>query len=1429
MVEAATQFRKNSFNDSDSATLAKVATTFQNVADESVSAADSASFIIAQMKAFNIEADNAEHIIDAVNAVSNNYAVSSGQLAQNLGNMSAAMATGNNTFEQSLGMLTAMTEITRNAAKGSRALITVQGRLNQIVDESSDIGKALTAWYQEHAIAVKDDKGQIRSLYDVLADVAKIWPTLTKNEQMYYLQQQAGTTQTQNLAALLTNYQTAIQATNTALESNGSAMKENERYMESLQAKEQLLKAEFEDFSNRVLSKDLVSGFLDAGYTMLSFANNDVVAVIARVGGFAAALTALVGIVGTVIAAMAKLSATLAATAGGGGLLATLLAPKTLAIIAAVAVAVAGLAEVFRGISGLIAEANKAIQDHIDEYNELGDKVQEISGKYDYAKSRLQEINETPWEDRTADIDKEAEYLERVIAYYEKLLDIQQKAQIAEGASILSKDRVEGVSVGTTYSNLNISGIDNTKVYKDMADALWDIADAEISVTRSSATNSQAIIAQKIKLIDLIEVTGDYEADTKALSEAAKKYGITIKENTVSQDEAAKSNAEYYKSLYTYYGMSKNIFDSPRAQTKRWAEEVDNAVQSGKQYYEIIKQQIDAGNQVSDALMDEYNSYQQLVAVQTIANSEGRSFSDVADTIAQRLSITKDEAYELYKNLGDLAGSIGDATSDMDSKLKSSAETVLRWADMIQGATDAKTNFDNAMSQTGDYDDAFKGLVSVFSTLNDEFEAGQIGSLTFRNALSQLVGDDILTGFDNASDKAEYMAGIMDRLSTLYSDAESGGLGFVTVMQELADAGELAGATLDTTGDSISYNITDFDQLADSMGLTTSQLWALIEAGKVYGADVDWNIDALISAFNNLDSSIVTVKNGVNEIDFTKVVEGLSEVGYSKDTILDMKRYLEDVDNVRLTNVPDSIDDIIEKAGETESATAEMTSELEDLNSTSLSGITSQVRSLGDQLLRVSNQAQNAKNNIQNLGGTRYQVKADGGRTKEGPSLVNEDGPELIQSGNEAYIAGNGMPTIAQVHDGDYVYTAEETRAILNGKKLHGAIQAHRLGHVPRISSNRASRMSPIKAKGKIPKTSKGRTTSGSSSASSYSSTSSSGSSGSSSASSYSSTSSSGSSGSSSSSSSGSSKSSKDAWKDEFDAWLEAKKHALAMDEISETQYYKELEEMNNKYFQGRQEYQKEYWKYQEDIYKWEKSQLKDNLNAQLKALKETQSAILKSLKETQSAINDKYNAEIKALENTNNKLEDQIKYEGLLKNLAEARSKRAYTFKDGRYQYTQDYDAIATAQEALNEYNRSKSLEAKKSAIEAKRDAELAKVIKQQDEINKELSSITGYANGTLSSTSGLHMVGENGPELRVLNSGDGIIPSNITKNLWNLGRSIIDNKGIAISNRNPVGMSMEFNNTTMSFPNIQTAADAKKFVENVKALAYQRAFSRR
>lgn len=44
-------------------------------------------------------------------------------------------------------------------------------------------------------------------------------------------------------------------------------------------------------------------------------------------------------------------------------------------------------------------------------------------------------------------------------------------------------------------------------------------------------------------------------------------------------------------------------------------------------------------------------------------------------------------------------------------------------------------------------------------------------------------------------------------------------------------------------------------------------------------------------------------------------------------------------------------------------------------------------------------------------------------------------------------------------------------------------------------------------------------------------------------------------------------------------------------------------------------------------------------------------------------------------------------------------------------------------------------------------------------------------YASGTTSATGGLSLVGEEGPELRVLGQGDGILPSDITKNLWAWG----------------------------------------------------------
>ena len=105
MVEAATNFRKNGFNDEDSATLAVVASKFQNVADETISAGESADFIISQLIAFGIEAENAERIIDSINEVSNNFSVSSGDLSKALGVVASTSGAMGNSMEETLGII----------------------------------------------------------------------------------------------------------------------------------------------------------------------------------------------------------------------------------------------------------------------------------------------------------------------------------------------------------------------------------------------------------------------------------------------------------------------------------------------------------------------------------------------------------------------------------------------------------------------------------------------------------------------------------------------------------------------------------------------------------------------------------------------------------------------------------------------------------------------------------------------------------------------------------------------------------------------------------------------------------------------------------------------------------------------------------------------------------------------------------------------------------------------------------------------------------------------------------------------------------------------------------------------------------------------------------------------------------------------------
>lgn len=120
---------------------------------------------------------------------------------------------------------------------------------------------------------------------------------MSNTEQVALGNTLAGTNQYKIFSAVMSNFNTAIEANITALSSQGSATKENEAYMESLQAKITNLKSAFTEV---VLGEGGLNTFLknlvDAGTGIVKFIGygNNLVAILTTIGGILVAINAKV-------------------------------------------------------------------------------------------------------------------------------------------------------------------------------------------------------------------------------------------------------------------------------------------------------------------------------------------------------------------------------------------------------------------------------------------------------------------------------------------------------------------------------------------------------------------------------------------------------------------------------------------------------------------------------------------------------------------------------------------------------------------------------------------------------------------------------------------------------------------------------------------------------------------------------------------------------------------------------------------------------------------------------------------------------------------------------------------------------------------------------------------------------------------------------
>lgn len=235
-----------------------------------------------------------------------------------------------------------------------------------------------------------------------------------------------------------------------------------------------------------------------------------------------------------------------------------------------------------------------------------------------------------------------------------------------------------------------------------------------------------------------------------------------------------------------------------------------------------------------------------------------------------------------------------------------------------------------------------------------------------------------------------------------------------------------------------------------------------------------------------------------------------------------------------------------------------------------------------------------------------------------------------------------------------------------------------------------------------------------------------------------------GSSGGSSSAASSAAKSTVDTWKQAFEDWYAWANHQLAMNQITEEEYIKELDKQNEKYFANKEKYQEDYWKYSEEVYEWEKEHQKELLEDQKEFLEEQKSEMQsvisyvteysqrqidalneekEALESSKEAINSKYDSLIENLEKTNEELDKEIERERLLEALARAKSQVQFVYKDGQFQYIGDIDAVSEAQTALDEFDREQMLEDQKEFYEEQRENELQSIEDQEAALDEQIN----------------------------------------------------------------------------------------------------------
>ena len=297
-TEATANFARLGYTMEESADMAETAIVYKNVADGLDTVEESTESIISTMKAFGIESDDTMGIIDRFNEVGNNFAITSAGIGEALQRSASALYEAGNTIDESIGLVTAANSVIQNPEQVGTALKTLALRLRGTKTELEEAGEDVDGMAESTSqlqaklkalthgkVDIMVDENNFKNTTEILREMSAAWEDMTDIERASALELMGGKRQANILSSIIKNFDTVEDVIETSMNSQGSALKENEKYLDSVQGRIDILTNSMQTLWNNTLNSDVLKFFLDIA--------NAIVKVIDKVGLLGTAISAI--------------------------------------------------------------------------------------------------------------------------------------------------------------------------------------------------------------------------------------------------------------------------------------------------------------------------------------------------------------------------------------------------------------------------------------------------------------------------------------------------------------------------------------------------------------------------------------------------------------------------------------------------------------------------------------------------------------------------------------------------------------------------------------------------------------------------------------------------------------------------------------------------------------------------------------------------------------------------------------------------------------------------------------------------------------------------------------------------------------------------------------------------------------------------------